>query len=103
MSLTVVYIELGILILGIIILVALFAFRAPPYNKPYQFRDPQTWKPVETNQSWLTPQFDYSPFNRDVPSSNIKSIYCAMNGDPTRCIASLSQYSQTVTTPPPPC
>jgi hypothetical protein len=103
MSLTIVYIELFILILGIIILVALFVFRTAPYNKPYEFRDPRTWKSVPSNQSWLISDFDYSPYNRDVPDVNIKAIYCADTVDPTRCISSNIEYKQKVPTPPRNC
>lgn len=106
MSLAVVYIELFVLIIGIIILVALFAFRVPPFNKPYQFRDPRTWESVANNQSWLAPVFDYSPYDRDIPDFSVKATYCGTTADPidpTRCISSFTQYQEQVTTAPVHC
>lgn len=66
---------LSILGVAMIIIVILFITKAPPFNKPYKFLDPRTWKPVESNTAWLTPDFDYGPYAVSIPTAEIRSIY----------------------------
>ena len=74
-SLLGVYVLIGILVVGIAIIVILFSVQAPPFNKPYKFLDPRTWEPVESNQVWLQPEFDYGPYTRSEPTIEITEMY----------------------------
>lgn len=81
-----IYLLIGLLVVGIVVVVILFVTRAPPYNQPYKFRDPRTWKSVSSNKDWLIPEFDYGPYSRSEPSEEIIDIYngliVALGGTP---------------------
>jgi hypothetical protein len=89
MSVVILLVELAILAIGVAILTILYVTRNPPYHRNFQFRDPRTGD-ITTEFQWLTPVFDYSPYNRDVPDPKISSLYCQY--DSSKCIASFSQF-----------
>ncbi len=88
--LTGVYIEIGLLIVGIVIVVILFSVEVAPFNAIYKYRDPRTWEPVTENPNeifqWLQPDFDYGPYTRSEPTSEIIEMYngliVALGGTP---------------------
>lgn len=82
-----------IFMLVLFAVVALYATGLWPFNSPYQFYDPRSWTRVQSNQTWLTPAFDYSPYNRNIPDASIACIYCDPKFDPTRCIASSTAFA----------
>lgn len=99
MSLGVLWVEVAILAIGLIIIVVLFVFKWPPFNTPYYFLNPRTWQSQDLD-AWLTPAFDYGPYNRDIPDPEIQSIYCSQTiGLPSKCLYSDSDAAGT--TPPP--
>lgn len=92
MANTPIFVTIGLFVLGIIIITALYLFRVGPYGHVYQFQNPQTWQPVANNQDWLTSDFDnYSPDDRNVPSPDIKNVYCAY--DQNRCIPTSTTFN----------
>jgi hypothetical protein len=76
-----IYLLVGLLVVGIVVIIILFAVKAPPFNKPYHFLDPRTWKPVENNQEWLIPDFNYGPYCRSEPSSDVMRWYIDLNSE----------------------
>lgn len=94
-----IYITLAVLVIVALLLVILFAFRLPPFNGPYQFRDPRTWKTPPSPTSWLTPIYDYGPYQRDIPddyqsttgTETVQQVYCKF--DPSRCQTSNAGYA----------
>lgn len=93
MSLTPIFVLIGIFIIGLIVIFILYATKIGPYGQPYQIKDPRTWQSQTSNTAWLTPAFDYSPTDRNVPAPDIKGIYCSY--DPIRCIPTQAQFDQT--------
>ena len=84
--------EFGLLVILLIALAIIYGTGTWPFNHPVVIRNPRDWKTETTTQDWLKPAYDYSPFNRDIPSATIACVYCSTSLDPTRCIASYPQY-----------
>lgn len=59
---------LAVLVLGILIVSLFYVFGIWPFDKPYQFPDPRTWKPAADSQAWLQPEYDYGPYKVSRPS-----------------------------------
>lgn len=92
MSSTIYIIEFSILLFAIILLAILYGVGTWPFNTKLDLRDPRTWQDVPSNTAWLKTDFDYTPFNRDIPSADISCVYCATALDPARCIAESTEF-----------
>jgi len=92
MSLAAIWTELGILVVGVIIIVLLFVFKGPPFNTVYRFPDPRTWQ-VTDPTAWEKPEFDYGVYNQEIPDIEIAEIYC--KALPTKCIYSRKDYIES--------
>jgi hypothetical protein len=82
-----------IILLGVVLV--LYALSVFPFNQVYQPFDPRTWTHVQNINQWLTPSYDYSPFNRNIPEASIACVYCDPKFDPSRCIASATAFAAT--------
>lgn len=91
MTLATIWVELGVLVLGMAILALLFILKLPPYNKPYYFANPRTWK-NEDGSTALDPVYNYDDYNQDIPDPKIIEIYC--DALPEKCIYSRKDYLQ---------
>ena len=85
-----IYIIIGVFIVGVIAITALFLLKVGPYGQVYQFKDPRTWKPVADNSAWLNTTFNYQSNDRNIPTPEIKNVYCKY--DPNRCIPDESTF-----------
>lgn len=95
MSLLPIFLLVGVLVIGLIIILVLYALKVGAYGQPYQVKDPRTWQQQTSATAWLTPAFDYGPNDRNVPSPDIKGIYCLF--DQIRCIPTQATFDQTPT------
>lgn len=101
-SMKVVWIIIGILILSMFFILILYVLSAWPFNQQYKYIDPQTGKPVDSNQDWLDyPDMTYGPWSISLamddirPSYNlISDAYCKYNPNSALCIDYPSIVSQ---------
>jgi len=86
---------LVLLVIGAIIIYLLYYYQVGIYSQTYKFRDLRTWQPVSNNFEWLNltsqAQSVYGNTNRNVPTPEIKNVYCAY--DPARCVPDVATYS----------
>lgn len=84
---------IALFVIGVIIITSLYIFQVGPYGDTYSFRNPRTWAPEPNTQEWLNPTFDYGMTSRNVPSPEIKGIYCKF--DPNKCIPDAATFDMT--------
>jgi hypothetical protein len=71
--LTGLYVLVGVLFVGIVLVLGLYFGSVGIFGEPYKFIDPRTGQPSEPG-SWKEPVIDYSPYTGNEPTHEIQQL-----------------------------